>query len=99
MSPTSTRRRTAGSPAYATTSWAARSRCSALAERFMKHVKVPPMHYLAQWRMQLASTMLDGQAALAEIADAVGYGSEAAFSRAFKKTVGVAPAVWRATRR
>jgi AraC-like DNA-binding protein len=72
---------------------------SALADRFMKHVKVPPMQYLALWRMQLASTMLEGQSSLAEIADAVGYGSEAAFSRAFKKTVGVAPAAWRATRR
>ena len=71
---------------------------SVLAERFTAYVSVPPMQYLAQWRMQLASTLLAGPATLAQIADQVGYGSEAAFSRAFKKIVGVAPATWRATR-
>jgi AraC-like DNA-binding protein len=56
------------------------------------------MQYLAQWRMQLAATLLASPTTLAKIADDVGYGSEAAFSRAFKKIVGVAPATWRATR-
>jgi AraC-like DNA-binding protein len=54
------------------------------------------MHYLANWRMQLASQKLrNTTASLAQIADSVGYTSEAAFSRAFKKTFGTAPAAWR----
>ncbi len=48
------------------------------------------MQYLAQWRMQLAGSLLAESKALAAVAEAVGYGSEAAFSRAFKKIVGVA---------
>jgi AraC-like DNA-binding protein len=71
---------------------------SALAARFMQFVGVPPMQYLAQWRMQLAGTLLTGPNTLATIAETVGYGSEAAFSRAFKKIVGVAPAAWRSQR-
>lgn len=73
---------------------------SALAERFAHLVGLPPMQYLASWRMQLAAGMLaGGSAAIAEIAGAVGYGSEAAFSRAFKKLVGTSPAAWRDARR
>jgi len=54
------------------------------------------MHYLAQWRMQVAAGLLSsGGASIATIASDVGYGSEAAFSRAFKKLVGTPPAVWR----
>lgn len=45
--------------------------------------------------MQLAVALLAGSGTLAEIAAEVGYGSEAAFSRAFKKIVGIAPAKWR----
>ncbi|NUO54945.1 MAG: AraC family transcriptional regulator [Polyangiaceae bacterium] len=71
---------------------------SVLAQRFADYVGAPPMQYLAQWRMQLASVLLGGPSTLAEIAADVGYGSEAALSRAFKKIVGVAPAAWRATR-
>ena len=71
---------------------------SALAARFMEYVALPPMQYLAHWRMQLASTLLAGPTTLAAVAEAVGYGSEAAFSRAFKKNVGVAPAKWRTLR-
>lgn len=67
-----------------------------LAERFKHFVGSAPMQYLAQWRMQLAAGMLArGGANLAAIADEVGYGSEAALSRAFKKVVGVSPASWR----
>ncbi|MFB9265742.1 AraC family transcriptional regulator [Bradyrhizobium erythrophlei] len=66
-----------------------------LAERFVELVGIPPMHYLAKWRMQVASEMLNGNANMAEIAAQVGYDSEAAFSRAFKKMIGVAPSVWR----
>ncbi|MGE3511013.1 MAG: AraC family transcriptional regulator [Vicinamibacterales bacterium] len=68
---------------------------SVLAQRFAELVGQPPMQYLALWRMQLASRLLcDGQG-VAAVADAVGYESEAAFSRAFKKLVGEAPALWR----
>ncbi len=73
---------------------------SVLAERFMHFVGVAPMHYLAQWRMQLAASLLSSTSkSLAEIAERVGYGSEAALSRAFKRQVGVAPADWRRGKR
>jgi transcriptional regulator GlxA family with amidase domain len=69
---------------------------SALAERFVRLMGVAPVHYLARWRMQVAMQRLRGSAAsLAEVAAGVGYESEAAFSRAFKKVVGVAPGGWR----
>jgi AraC-like DNA-binding protein len=69
---------------------------SVLAERFAQFVAQPPMQYLTQWRMQLASGLLSTpQAKVAAVAHTVGYESEAAFSRAFKKSVGVAPAEWR----
>jgi len=71
---------------------------STLAERFTRLVGEPPMHYLARWRMQLAARLLaDGTAKVSAVALEVGYDSEAAFSRAFKKIVGVAPARWRAS--
>lgn len=69
---------------------------SVLAERFCHFVGVPPIQYLAKWRIQLAASHLRaGKDSLAEIADRVGYGSEAALSRAFKRWVGVAPALYR----
>lgn len=69
---------------------------SALADRFIRFVGTPPMHYLALWRMQLAtSLMLSDTRCIARIASDVGYESEAAFSRAFKKIIGVPPAAWR----
>ena len=69
---------------------------SALADRFNRLVGQPPMQYLMRWRMQLAAQLLsDGWAKVAAIATEVGYDSEAAFSRAFKKVAGVAPATWR----
>jgi AraC-like DNA-binding protein len=73
---------------------------SALAERFSALVGEPPIQYLARWRMQVAAGLLatthDG---VASIGARVGYASEAAFSRAFKKLVGVPPATWRRRRR
>ncbi|HKQ61198.1 MAG TPA: AraC family transcriptional regulator [Candidatus Polarisedimenticolaceae bacterium] len=70
---------------------------STLHDRFVHFIGQPPMQYLAQWRMQVASGLLcDTSAKLIEIALRVGYESEAAFSRAFKRTVGVAPGAWRA---
>jgi len=73
---------------------------SALAGRFSELVGVPPMHYLAQWRMQLASNLLSSTSfRVSEVAERVGYASEAALSRAFKRWSGVAPAEWRRGRR
>jgi AraC-like DNA-binding protein len=72
---------------------------SALAERFTQFVGQPPMQYLTNWRMQLAANhLLSGTDSVATVADRVGYESEAAFSRAFKKSVGVPPSHWRKAR-
>jgi AraC-like DNA-binding protein len=69
---------------------------SALADRFIRMIGVPPMQYLSGWRMQVATQKLrNTSASLAQIAETVGYDSEAAFSRAFKKAIGSAPATWR----
>jgi AraC-like DNA-binding protein len=69
---------------------------SVLAERFTHFVGVPPIQYLAQWRIQLAASLLrTSKSSLAEIAERVGYGSEAALSRAFKRWVGVPPVLYR----
>lgn len=69
---------------------------SVLAERFMRLVGQPPMQYLARWRVQVAARLLaDGATKVAAVALEVGYESEAAFSRSFKKIAGVSPAAWR----
>jgi len=69
---------------------------SAFAERFNEYVGHPPMQYLANWRMQLATSYLrNGTESIASVANRVGYDSEAAFSRAFKKAVGTPPSEWR----
>jgi AraC-like DNA-binding protein len=73
---------------------------SVLHERFVHFIGLPPMQYLAQWRMQLAAARLrDTDAKVLDIALDVGYESEAAFSRAFRRVVGMAPGAWRRTRR
>jgi AraC-like DNA-binding protein len=73
---------------------------SALADRFIRLIGMPPMHYLANWRMQVATQKLrHTSASLAQVAETVGYESEAAFSRAFKKVFGKAPATWRRSNR
>ena len=70
-----------------------------LAERFTHFVGQPPMQYLTKWRMQLAANHLrTGTDSVAAIAERVGYDSEAAFSRAFKKALGVPPSQWRKSR-
>jgi AraC-like DNA-binding protein len=87
-------------PAHAWTleelaSEAATSR-SALADRFTQIVGSPPIQYLTQWRMQIAANRLaDPRVKVAAVAHEVGYESEAAFSRAFKKFVGRSPSQWR----
>lgn len=68
---------------------------SVLAERFAELVGLPPMQYLASWRMQIASGLLTSGVNVAAVAAETGYGSEAAFSRAFKKLVGMPPSAWR----
>jgi len=69
---------------------------SVFAERFTSLVGVPPMHYLTLWRMQLAAELLrGGRGTVAQIAFEVGYESEAAFSRAFKREFGASPGSWR----
>jgi AraC-like DNA-binding protein len=69
---------------------------SAFASRFARLVGEPPLHYLTRWRMQKACSLLrEGRAALAEVAQSVGYDSEAAFSKAFKRAVGRAPGAYR----
>jgi AraC family transcriptional regulator, alkane utilization regulator len=69
---------------------------SGLAQRFADLLGVPPMQYLAQWRLQLAAQQLRlGDRSLALVAADVGYESEAAFNRAFKREFGVPPATWR----
>jgi AraC-like DNA-binding protein len=69
---------------------------SAFAARFTKLVREPPLHYVTRWRMLKAASLLrDGQSTIAQIAEAVGYDSEAAFSKAFKRALGVAPGAYR----
>ena len=69
---------------------------SALADRFTQLVGYPPIQYLTHWRMQIAAKRLtDLSTKVATVAHEVGYDSEAAFSRAFKKIVGQSPSQWR----
>jgi len=73
---------------------------SSVAKRFALLVGQPPMQYLAHWRMQVAANLLaQSGAKVATIGAEVGYDSEAAFSRAFKKATGLAPGAWREVRR
>ncbi len=72
---------------------------SALHERFAQFVGHPPMQYLAKWRMQLAARLLEqSSAGIASIARDIGYESDAAFSRAFRRETGLPPATWRRER-
>lgn len=69
---------------------------SVLAERFTRLLEQSPMQYLTEWRMQIAADLLrNGRLKIADIAERVGYGSDAAFSRAFHRQVGVWPAGFR----
>jgi AraC-like DNA-binding protein len=69
---------------------------SMFAQRFSEMVGMPAMQYLSNWRLQIAAQMLTSQRlSIAEAAAKVGYDSEAAFNRAFKKRVGIPPGAWR----
>jgi len=68
---------------------------TAFASRFTEFVEVSPMQYVARWRLQLAARLIERGASLADACVEVGYESEAAFNRAFKKFVGVPPGAWR----
>ena len=69
---------------------------SVLAQRFTDLVGEAPMRYLANWRMQLAKQMMrEGASNIQDVATRVGYDSEAAFNRAFKRATGSPPATWR----
>jgi AraC-like DNA-binding protein len=68
---------------------------AAFASRFTEFVEVPPMQYVARWRLQLAARLIEQGVSLANTSVEVGYESEAAFNRAFKKFVGVPPGAWR----
>jgi AraC-like DNA-binding protein len=71
---------------------------SALHERFVALAGMPPMQYLTNWRMQCGARLLrEGHASVAAVALEVGYDSEAAFSRAFKRATGQPPGAWRRT--
>jgi AraC-like DNA-binding protein len=65
---------------------------SLFADRFAALLGVTPARYVLQWRMRLAAVWLKNEnMTVAEVATRLGYGSEAAFSRAFKRFMGVAP--------
>jgi transcriptional regulator GlxA family with amidase domain len=69
---------------------------SALVARFTRYLPAPPMAYLTGWRLRLAAQALTSSPkAVADVAAAVGYESEAAFNRAFKRAFGVPPARYR----
>jgi AraC-like DNA-binding protein len=69
---------------------------SAFAERFTAIVGQPPMRYLTAWRMQRAARdLVESRRSIAQIAHGIGYESEAAFTRAFRREFGAPPAAWR----
>jgi AraC-like DNA-binding protein len=69
---------------------------SALAQRFTELIGTPPMQYLTRWRTSLAAARLrESDVSILRVAIDVGYESEAAFNRAFKKEFGLPPAAWR----
>jgi AraC-like DNA-binding protein len=71
---------------------------SSFTERFTGYVGMPPIQYLQKWRLQMAASRLIEGGTIADIAADIGYESEAAFSRAFKRVIGASPADWRNSR-
>jgi AraC-like DNA-binding protein len=73
---------------------------TAFSTRFSEVMGIPAIQYLGNWRLQLAAGLLDRQGmSIAQIAADVGFGSEAAFNRAFKRQVGMPPGAWRTRNR
>ena len=71
-----------------------------LAERFRHFLGESPMAYLAQWRLKLGAELLQStEESVAEVAATVGYGSEAAFNRAFRREFDCPPAQFRRNRK
>lgn len=68
---------------------------SAFSSRFTRLVGEPPMKYLTRWRMCKASLLLRNEVKVEKIAQQLGYDSEVAFRKAFKREVGVSPASYR----
>ena len=69
---------------------------SSFADRFSSVVGQPPMQYLALWRMHMAAQSLrEGRRSVAQVGASIGYESEAAFSRAFRRQFGESPGSWR----
>jgi AraC-like DNA-binding protein len=72
---------------------------SLLDERFRRVLGRSPIRYLTEWRMHVAEELLTStEDSVARVGGRVGYGSEEAFSRAFKRAHGMAPRAWRAAR-
>ena len=69
---------------------------SAFADRFTTLVGVPPNRYRISWRMETAKIQLrETRKSIAQVAYTIGYESEEAFSRAFKREIGMSPSPWR----
>ncbi|WP_352688822.1 helix-turn-helix transcriptional regulator [Mesorhizobium australicum] len=69
---------------------------SAFVQRFTSLIGMPPIRYLTLWRLQAARSQLrESQKTIGQLAYSVGYESEEAFSRAFKREFGLPPARWR----
>jgi AraC-like DNA-binding protein len=69
---------------------------SALGQRFNALIGAPPMQYLTRWRISLAATQLrESNVSILRVATDVGYESEGAFNRAFKRELGLPPGTWR----
>ncbi len=69
---------------------------SAFVDRFTRLMGVPPIRYLARWRLGVARHQLrESDKTVQQLAPTVGYASEEAFSRAFKREFGVSPSEWR----
>lgn len=68
---------------------------SAFSARFTELVGEPPMTYLTRWRMLRATRMIRSEVGVERVAEQLGYESEAAFRKAFKREVGIPPAQYR----
>lgn len=77
----------------------ARSSRSLFSERFRTTVGEPPLRYLSRVRMERAMELLDRGASVGQAATSLGYGSDVAFSRAFRRHVGSSPSQWRRSSR